>query len=92
MENNYKTTSTKEKYMGLNNKVCKDPVYFCPNHQIYLSESDAKEKGCFNKPTFDLISTRRCPALILTLEHEHKNQISNEIARNLKKSNHNRKA
>lgn len=30
--------------MGLDNKICKNPIYWCRLHQIWLSEDDAKKK------------------------------------------------
>ena len=47
-------------YMGLNNKICRDPKYWCAIHEVWLSEEDVKKKGCLSKPTFDMLDTRVC--------------------------------
>lgn len=47
-------------YMGLNNKVCENPKYWCRLHQIWLSENDVKSKNCRSKLTFDMMSTYQC--------------------------------
>jgi len=49
--------------MGLDNKPCLDPVYWCPIHQVWLSKEDAQRKGCFNKMSFDMIGPYVCPSL-----------------------------
>lgn len=49
--------------MGLNNKLCKDPVYWCRLHQIWLSDEDVKKKKCREKPDVWMIETRRCTNL-----------------------------
>ena len=59
----YLKASIEQPYMGLNNKVCTAPVYWCPVHEVWLSESDVINKGCFNKPTFDMLDTYKCPRL-----------------------------
>lgn len=47
-------------YMGLNNKICKDPVYWCRLHEVWLSEEDVVRKQCRCKPTFDMLDTKPC--------------------------------
>lgn len=59
----YLTANTKNPYMGLNNKICKNPTYWCRLHQVWLSEEDVKRKKCKNKPTFDMIGFHRCGCL-----------------------------
>ena len=46
--------------MGLDGVICKDPVYWCRLHEVWLSEADVERKKCFAKPTYDMIGTRRC--------------------------------
>lgn len=50
-------------YMGLNNKICKNPTYWCRLHQVWLSEEDVIQKHCKNKVTFDMMRTYRCRCL-----------------------------
>ena len=49
--------------MGLNNKVCENPRYWCRNHQVWLSENDVDKKRCRHKLTFDMIGEYVCPSL-----------------------------
>lgn len=49
--------------MGLNNKICINPKYWCRLHEVWLSEGDVIKKNCKNRPTFDLIGTYRCGCL-----------------------------
>ena len=49
--------------MGLDGVICKDPVYWCRMHEVWLSEEDVERKKCRCKPTYDMISTRRCNCL-----------------------------
>ena len=60
----YKKADQRNPYMGLNNKICENPVYWCRLHQVWLSEEDVKKKKCLNKLTFDMISTYRCGNLV----------------------------
>ena len=60
---NYKRADAKHPRMGLNNKICKDPKYWCRLHQVWLSEDDVKRQKCLNKPTMDMIGTHRCKSL-----------------------------
>lgn len=46
--------------MGLDNKLCTDPKYWCRLHQVWLSEKDVERKKCRCKPTFDMIGTSEC--------------------------------
>lgn len=52
--------SIRDKFMGLDNKICKDPVYWCKSHKVWLSEKDVERKKCKSKPDFDLIGCSRC--------------------------------
>ena len=49
--------------MGLNNKICIDPEYWCRLHQVWLSSDDVRRKRCKNKTTFDARSIYRCRCL-----------------------------
>ena len=60
---NYLTANAKNPYMGLDNKICKNPTYWCRLHQVWLSEEDMKRKRCKNKPTFDMLGVYRCGCL-----------------------------
>lgn len=71
MDTNYKNVgNTQNVYIGLNNTVCENPVYFCKSHLVYLSAEDVEKKRCMNKPTFDMISTRPCNWLVTIDEYE----------------------
>lgn len=56
----YQIADRRHPYMGLYNKICKNPTYWCRLHQVWLSEEDVKMKQCECKQTFDMISTYRC--------------------------------
>lgn len=58
----YKTVDS-NKSMGLNNKPCLSKDYFCGLKRVWLSNNDVENKHCKCKPTFDMISTYRCPYL-----------------------------
>lgn len=60
----YKRADARNPNMGLNNKVCKNPKYWCRLHQVWLSEDDVERKHCKNKPTFDMLCTRMCTNLV----------------------------
>jgi len=47
-------------FMGLDNKICKNPTYWCRLHQVWLSENDIKRKQCRNKLDFDLRGVHKC--------------------------------
>lgn len=51
-------------FMGLFNKPCENPKYFCKSHAVYLNDDDVERKHCLCKPTFDMISTRKCTNLV----------------------------
>lgn len=63
----------KNKYIGLNNKICENPQYYCKIHLVYLSAEDVKRKKCLCKPTFDMIGTTTCKSLISI--DEYKNEV-----------------
>lgn len=56
----YLTADKGHPFMGLDNKTCKNPAYWCRLHKVWLSEEDVKRKRCKDKPTFDMIGTHRC--------------------------------
>lgn len=56
----YLTADQRHPFMGLYNKTCKNPAYWCRLHQVWLSEEDARRKKCKCKPTFDMIGANRC--------------------------------
>ena len=55
----YKRADHRNPFMGLDNKICEDPVYWCRTKQVWLSEKDVTRKKCLNKPTFDMIGVVR---------------------------------
>lgn len=57
---NYQIADQRHPFMGLDNKICKNPVYWCRLHRVWLSEEDARRKKCKRKDDFDLIGTHRC--------------------------------
>nr|DAQ28188.1 MAG TPA: hypothetical protein [Caudoviricetes sp.] len=56
----YKKAIKDRLYLGLNNKICKNPRYWCRLHEIYLSEDDVILKHCKCKQTFDMLGSYRC--------------------------------
>ena len=60
----YKIADARNTNMGLNNKPCNDPKYWCRLHQVWLSESDVKRKHCKERPTMDMIGTILCTNLV----------------------------
>lgn len=56
----YLIADQKHPFMGLNNKICKNPTYWCRLHQVWLSEEDVGRKRCKNKPAFDMIGVHKC--------------------------------
>lgn len=59
----------KNPWMGINGDVCKDPVYWCRLHEVWLSEEDVKRKKCLAKPTYDMIGVHKCNCI----EKRHSN-------------------
>lgn len=60
MTKGYQKADYRSPYMGLDNKVCECPAYWCRLHEIWLSEEDVLKKKCFCKPTFDMLGVRKC--------------------------------
>lgn len=56
----YKKAIKGKLFMGLNNKICQNPAYWCRLHEIYLSEKDVKQRRCKNLCSVDMIDTYRC--------------------------------
>lgn len=59
----YLIADQRHPFMGLNNRTCKSPKYFCRLHRVWLSEDDVEKKNCKAKPDFNLIGVHRCPNL-----------------------------
>ena len=59
----YKIANARNPNMGLNNKPCDNPKYWCRLHQVWLSEEDVKIKKCKCKPDMYMIETRQCTNL-----------------------------
>ena len=49
--------------MGLDNKNCRYPKYWCRLHQVWLSEEDVIKKQCRHKPSLDLHHYNICSDL-----------------------------
>lgn len=60
--NRYKWAN-KGNTMGLNNKICVNPMYWCRRHEVFLSELDAERRHCRNKLTYDMRGYERCSCL-----------------------------
>lgn len=60
----YQIADPKHPLMGLDNKICRNPVYWCRLHQVWLSEDDVERKRCKCKMTFDMIGAYRCGNLV----------------------------
>lgn len=60
----YQIADQRHPFMGLDNKICKNPAYWCRLHQVWLSDDDVKKKRCECKQTFDMVGTYRCGNLV----------------------------
>lgn len=60
MKQTWKKANNSNPYMGIGNKICKNPKYWCRLYQVWLSEEDAINKKCFCKPTPDMMFERKC--------------------------------
>lgn len=67
--------------MGLNNKICNAPKYWCRLHQVWLSEKDVQRKRCDNRLTYDMIGFAKCTNLE---KRNYKDWLNNLEARNKK--------
>ena len=74
MQNRSQTT-----YIGLNNKPCADPKYYCRSHQVFLSDDDIVTKKCMCKPTFDMLTTHPCKWLMTMDEYRLTHEKSDAI-------------
>lgn len=59
----YKKADQRNPYMGLNNKICKIPAYWCRMHEVWLSEEDVKRKSCKAKLSYDMLDRKICNCL-----------------------------
>lgn len=59
----YLVADKRNPFMGLNNKICENPAYWCRLHQVWLSENDVNRKNCKRKPDFDMIGAHLCKNL-----------------------------
>ena len=78
--------------MGLDDKICEDPKYFCMCHKVYLSDADVERKSCMHKMTPDMMGFVKCRWLMESDGYEEMIENKNQIIRNNKLSNDNRKA
>lgn len=62
-ETQWKRADSRHPRMGLNNKICVDPQYWCRLHQVWLSEKDVEQKGCKRKITYNMMDVRVCNCL-----------------------------
>lgn len=60
----YKKADARNPYMGLDNKICENPVYWCRLHEVWLSEKDAERKKCKAKLSYDMLDRRKCNCLV----------------------------
>lgn len=70
--------------IGLNNKVCKNPKYFCMCHKIYLSDDDIQLKNCQHKLTRDMMAYQNCNWLMDAEEYARKCEEKDRIIQNNK--------
>jgi len=59
----YQKADNRHPRMGLDNKICINPKYWCRLHEVWLSEKDVIHKQCKNKLTSDMIGVYRCHCL-----------------------------
>ncbi|MEY8518606.1 hypothetical protein AALC25_17245 [Lachnospiraceae bacterium 29-84] len=60
MATGYLMADQKHPFMGLDNKTCKNPRYWCRLHRIWLLEEDTGRKKCRCRWDFDMIGMHRC--------------------------------
>lgn len=56
----YMVADARNPYMGLNNKVCQKPAYWCRLHRVWLSKEDVRRRRCREKEDYNMIGTHRC--------------------------------
>ena len=59
----YMVADARNPLMGLGNKICRKPEYWCRLHRVWLSEDDVRRKKCKEKQDFDMLGTHRCGCL-----------------------------
>lgn len=59
----YMVADARNPLMGLDNKTCRQPEYWCRLHQVWLSGEDVQRKKCREKQDFDMLGTHRCGCL-----------------------------
>ncbi len=69
------------KFLGLFNKECSDPKFYCRCHGLFLSEKDVEMKKCYHKPTKDMISEMVCPYIRTYEEYISEQNTRNETYR-----------
>ncbi len=72
----YLIADKRRPFMGLDNKICRNPKYRCRLHQVWLSENGVKRKQCRQKLDFDMMGVHKCGNL------ERKEVLSNERSTN----------
>lgn len=59
----YTKADARNPRVGLNNKPCTDPQYWCRLKELWLSEEDVQRKGCRQKKSFDMMDIHICGCL-----------------------------
>lgn len=59
----YMVADARHPLMGLGNKTCRQPEYWCRLHRVWLSGEDVQRKKCREKQDFDMLGTHRCSCL-----------------------------
>lgn len=59
----YQIADARNPYMGLGNRTCQDPAYWCRLHRVWLSEEDVRRRRCRAKEDYDMMGTHRCGSL-----------------------------
>lgn len=71
--------------MGLNNKKCNSPKYFCLSKKIFLSADDVATKSCFHKVNADMLSEQKCNWLLNMNEYDEYRKKNQENAAAIKR-------
>lgn len=56
----YTKADARHPQMGLDNKICIEPKYWCRNHQVWLSEKDVQKRECKKQMSYDMMSVSEC--------------------------------
>lgn len=75
----YRIADARSPNMGLGNKICKAPKYWCRLHQVWLSEKDVERKHCQCKPTFEKKPQRLNAISAYNLLNEDRQGNNNEV-------------